>query len=151
MSEDDFSKPAKPAATIAPGVAAPPSRYRMLYKIAGVVAVISALPGLLMAIFGSFALLARPDAPARAYVSLAFFAALSIVLIGNGVKIYRGQILAAAVTGGVYAYLTLHNLNDDRLVAAAFASLSAVLCLAVVIAAWRRRRFHRIVNRDENR
>jgi histidine ammonia-lyase len=124
-------------------VGAPPSRFCALYKVAGVVAVISALPGLMAVIVGFFALLASPDAPARAYVSLAFFAGLSIVLIGNGAKIFRGQVLAAAVTGAVYTYLTLHNLNDGRAIAAAFASLSAVLCLAVVIAAWRLRRADR--------
>lgn len=130
----------KPAAKVPLRVEEPPFAYRALCKIAGVVAVVSALPGLLSAIAGLFALMTRPSTPAWAYVNFAFIGGLSVVMIGNGMKVYRGRVLAAAVTGGIFTYFTAYNLQNGRLIAAAFASLSAVLCLAVVIAAWRLRR-----------
>ena len=137
MSEGDSPKP---TAKLPLRVEEPPFAYRALCRIAGVVAVVSVLPGLLAAIAGFFALMTRPSTPAWAYVNLAFIGGVSVVMLGNGMKVYRGRVLAAAVTGGLFAYFTAFNLQNGRLVAAAFASLSAVLCLAIVIAAWRIRR-----------
>jgi hypothetical protein len=114
-----------------------PFAYRALCKIAGILTILGALPALAASILGLFALMTRPDTPAWAYALMAAIGGFAFVLIGLGSQILKERVWAAAAVALLDCCFTAWNLSNGRTIPAAISSLLAVLCLAVVIAAWR--------------